>query len=302
MKRAKPSVKVQDASDSSDGEDADAKEVQVDFELYNPSEIDFLSVKNLSRAMLANISGDLSLASTISQAILDGDVGSVVKSEGYTDALAVISVLPLWGEKSEAWAKVFLDSVGIAKKDAVGVGLLVNLRIINMPVMKLAPAMHKCLFDEVAKQRTGDNKYTRYIMVNPYYLSNELDEANEEGEKKGDDDDDDEKKDEEEEEAEDKAAKRKTKKAAKKKAKMEESVKAAAAEAQAVLDAEKIYVRAEEELYVDAADKVVEVKPSPLSSSADAHSLLVPKHTQVIIVSAAKIPAILKRMNMEFQG
>ena len=48
--------------------------------------------------MLANISCDLSLAPTI-DSILAGDVGSVVKCEGYTDALAVISGLPLWREK-----------------------------------------------------------------------------------------------------------------------------------------------------------------------------------------------------------
>ena len=292
-------MKFEDASDSSDGDDDGSKEVQVDFELFNPSEIDFLSVKNYCRALLANVSGNLDLASAITQSILDGDVGSVVKSEGYTDALAVISALPLWEEKNAAWANVFLESAGIAKKDAAGVGLLINLRIINMPVMKLAPAMHKCLFDEIAKQRKGDGKYTRFVLVAPYYFSSELDEA-----KDGEDGDEEDKEDEKkaEESAEDKAAKRKSKKNAKKKAKMEESVKAAAAEAQAALDAEKIYVRAEEELYVDAADKVTEVKPSPLSSSADAHSLLVPKHTQVVVVSASKVPAVLKKMNMEYMG
>ena len=299
MKRNKPGVKVEDdvfddpQDDPSD--DDDTKEIQVDFDLYNQSEIDFLSVKNYCRALLANVSGDLDLAPQVAQAILDADIGSVVKSEGYTDALAVITVLPLWGEKVQPWAGTFLGRAGIDAKDAVGLGLLVNLRIINMPVLKLAPAMHKCLFGEVDQRPKTAEKYTRYLLFAPYYFESELDEGE-------DDEDGDEDEEDGEESGKDEKEARKQKKLAKKKAKTEAAVKAQAKEAQQAASMEKVYVRAEEELYVDAADSVKDVKPSLLSSSVDAHSLLVPKHTLAVVVSASKIPGILKRMHTEFMG
>lgn len=301
MKRSKPGVKVADdvfddpQDDPSD--DDDTKEIQVDFDLYNQSEIDFLSVKNYCRALLANVSGDLDLAPQVAQAILDADIGSVVKSEGYTDALAVITVLPLWGEKVQPWAGTFLARAGIDPKDAKGLGLLVNLRIINMPVLKLAPAMHKCLFGEVDQRPKTAEKYTRYLLFAPYYFESELDEG-EDDDEEGDEDDG----DEGSEGEKDEKAARKQKKLAKKKAKTEAAVKAQAKEAQQAASMEKVYVRAEEELYVDAADSVKDVKPSLLSSSVDAHSLLVPKHTLAVVVSASKIPGILKRMHTEFMG
>lgn len=302
MKRSKPGVKVQDdvfddpQDDPSD--DDDTKEVQVDFDLYNQSEIDFLSVKNYCRALLANVSGNLDLAPQVAQAILDADIGSVVKSEGYTDALAVITVLPLWGEKVQPWAGTFLERAGIDAKDAKGLGLLVNLRIINMPVLKLAPAMHKCLFGEVDQRPKTAEKYTRYLLFVPYYYENELDKDDDEEEEDDDGEDD----DEGEKDEKDEKAARKQKKLAKKKAKTEAAVKAQAKEAQQTANMEKVYVRAEEELYVDAADSVKDVKPSLLSSSVDAHSLLVPKHTLAVVVSASKIPGILKKMHTEFMG
>ena len=307
MKRNKPSVKVEDdvfddpQDDPSD--DDDTKEVQVDFDLYNQSEIDFLSVKNYCRALLANVSGDLDLAPQVAQAVLDADIGSVVKSEGYTDALAVITVLPLWGEKVQAWAGTFLARAGIAPADAQGLGLLVNLRIINMPVLKLAPAMHKCLFSEVDQRPKTAEKYTKYLLFAPYYFESEIDEEDEDEEDEDDEDDDEEeeKKDKKAEGKDNKTA-RKQKKLAKKKAKTEASVKAQAKEAQQAASMEKIFVRAEEELYVDAAESVKDVKPSLLSSSVDAHSLLVPKHTLAVVVPASRIPGILKRMHTEFMG
>ena len=281
-KEEEPKKKAKEEKKSDDEDDGDeAQEVQVDFEFYNPSDIDYLSVKNYCRALLANVAGNLDLAPVLAQAILDADVGSVVKCEGYTDALAVITVLPLWGDKAAPeWAGPFLAAAGVEHKDAKGLGLLVNLRIANMPVVKLAPAMHGCVFGEVAKRPKSAPKYTRYLVVAPYYLESEIDDDDDEGEDESDED-----------EGARKAKKSKKTKAAKK-----------AKKASSSGGSEKVYVRPEEELYVAAADALRELTPSSLSASADVHSLLVPKHAQAATVAASKVPSILQQMQIEFMA
>ena len=277
-KKEEDEKRAAEAEDDSDEEEEEEEqqEVQVDFEFYNPSEIDYQSVKNYCRALLANVAGNLDLAPALAQAVLDADVGSVVKCEGYTDALAVITVLPLWGDKVGAWAAPFLAAAGVAAKDAKGLGLLVNLRIANMPVVKLAPAMHRSLFGEVAKRPKSAGAFTRYLLIAPYYLESELDEGG-----NGDDDDDG-----------DEGRGKKTAKAK----------KDALAAAPAGESGEKVFVRAEEELYVEVADVCNELVPSSLTSTGDVHSLLVPKHAQAVVVAASKVPGVLNKILMEFSG
>ena len=86
----------------------------------------------------------------------------VVKTEGKTDPFAVLCVLPLTG--NDRWKVEICKKMGLDESEVSKTGFIMNHRIVNMPVMKLAPAIHGLLWEEVAKRNATSTPYTQYVL------------------------------------------------------------------------------------------------------------------------------------------
>lgn len=70
--------------------------IEVDFDFFNPTEIDFHSIKLLLTQLLSHDSINLDLGSISDLIISQSNIGSVVKTDGEeSDPFAILSVLNL---------------------------------------------------------------------------------------------------------------------------------------------------------------------------------------------------------------
>jgi len=135
----------------------------------------------LLRGLLAGPDDDVE---GLADAVIAADVGSVVKSQGYADALGVITILDM--ATSKPWASQIARLAGIESSsnsssstaaaatttpdvDRNSLGLIVNERIVNMPTLRLAPAMHRSLFNELAERGPGAKQFERFLLIAPFF-------------------------------------------------------------------------------------------------------------------------------------
>ncbi|EEB05728.1 CDK regulator [Schizosaccharomyces japonicus yFS275] len=162
----------------------DSDIIQVDFEFFDIKPIDFHASKNLLKQLFGYDHTFINL-SAVSDFILGSAVaGSTVKVDGpESDPYAMLALLDVSANKAqEALSciikylsdrsasanpelKNFFES-SLADGSKEHVGLLLNERLINMPV-QVIPPMYKMLFDELAQDKKGE--FTHYILVSKTY-------------------------------------------------------------------------------------------------------------------------------------
>lgn len=269
LKKKSKKSKSSENEDDDDEDNAPMEELQVDFDFFNQQPKDRRAIYGLVKNLLCGREFDVD---GLTQAIINADVGSVIKSDGYEDALAVITILDLEEEaacndENTEWIKNILKCLNISSEDAKSMGLIINERIVNMPTFTLAPAIHKSVFNEMEKERPiTAKKFKKYLLIAPY--CNVVSKAG----SKGDDDDDDYSDDEDEK---DEVAKE---------VKKEKQLK-------------NEFARPEEEIYLAEAEKKIEITPAgghqdPRPTIAG----LINEHAVAGIIDAKKIPGILKQI------
>lgn len=269
--KSKPS---ENDDDDDDDESGPMEELQVDFDFFNQQPKDRRAIYGLVKNLLCGRDFDVD---GLTQAIINADVGSVVKSDGYDDALAVITILDLeedapCNDENTEWIKNILKCLKISKDEAKDMGLIINERIVNMPTFTLAPAIHKSVFNELEKERPITAKrFKKYLLIAPY--CNVVSKA----EGKSDDDDDSDDSDESDDDVKDDVK--------------SDVITGGKGEKK------NEFVRPEEEIYLSVAEKKIEIAPGgghqdPRPTIAG----LVCEHAVAGIIDAKKIPGVLKQI------
>lgn len=144
-----------------DGDDQEEQEiVDVDFDFYDPTEIDFHAIKNLLRQLLDSDCDSFEL-STFADIILDSTSsrGTTVKVDGEeTDPYALLSIVDLNKHKEKPAMKTLMEYLIsktskkpefnrklrqlLASSSKSKIGLVFSERMINMPV-EIMPPMYK---------------------------------------------------------------------------------------------------------------------------------------------------------------
>ncbi|KAJ7569541.1 hypothetical protein O6H91_01G083000 [Diphasiastrum complanatum] len=156
------SKRLDDASDSSnDGSSQFSQDVvNVDFEFFDPKESDFHGLQALLRSYLDDVAWDLT---TFVELILaQTTVGTVIKTAEDESPIGFITALNLERYKAHSCMQeirtFLMEKCGstseAGKLEALwqkqqGVGLIVNERLVNVPV-DLAPPLYEGLFQEIA--------------------------------------------------------------------------------------------------------------------------------------------------------
>ena len=267
-KKGKSKGKSNNNDDDDDDENGPMEELQVDFDFFNQQPKDRRAIYGLVKNLLCGREFDVD---GLTQAIINADVGSVIKSDGYDDALAVITILDLEEEapcndENTEWISNILKCLKISKEEAKDMGLIINERIVNMPTFTLAPAIHKSVFNEMEKERPiTAKKFKKYLLIAPYcnVVSKPEDDFDD-----SDESDDDVKDDVKNDVTNGGKAEKKNE-----------------------------FVRPEEEIYLSVAEKKIEIAPGgghqdPRPTIAG----LVCEHAVAGIIDAKKIPGVLKQI------
>ena len=220
-----------DSGNSSDGGKTEKKEINVDFEFYDPKPIDFLGLKMLLSTWLDGLEFD---SSGLCDALISQrTVGTVLKTEEAGDPIGVLSCLDARrslkkeGKEKEdgrhvpalaqlerylascaptpadaAKVKAAFAAAGGENKGSIGhTGVLVSERLLNIPPAVAQP-LHEALFDEIAwateDEPTAELKasfgFGQYLVVSRVYLDDGKGGEEEEEEEDEDESDEDEKK------------------------------------------------------------------------------------------------------------
>lgn len=145
--------KRKDASNDSDDEDGGI--VQVDFEFFDPNSNDYLALKNLLNQLLQSDAQGLAVEGLADLLVAQTLVGTTVKTDGRdSDPYAFLSIVNLDVHKEHASVSA-LRSYIASKHPSIApllqastVGLVVSERLINMPV-QVVPPMYRMLLDEI---------------------------------------------------------------------------------------------------------------------------------------------------------
>ncbi|KAJ7569542.1 hypothetical protein O6H91_01G083000 [Diphasiastrum complanatum] len=183
------SKRLDDASDSSnDGSSQFSQDVvNVDFEFFDPKESDFHGLQALLRSYLDDVAWDLT---TFVELILaQTTVGTVIKTAEDESPIGFITALNLERYKAHSCMQeirtFLMEKCGstseAGKLEALwqkqqGVGLIVNERLVNVPV-DLAPPLYEGLFQEIAWATEDEPiqslrdafKFTDYLILTRVY-------------------------------------------------------------------------------------------------------------------------------------
>ncbi|BDA42499.1 Protein bcp1 [Coccomyxa sp. Obi] len=168
-----------------DPEDDDI--VNIDFEFFDPAEIDFHGLKSLLRTFLDG--EDFSCSELVDTIIKQSTVGTTVKTSEEDDPIGVITALNIQRyhklsclkEVCQFLLKQCQDEQLKAKLqevwDQAGTGLIVSERLINCPPQLASPLQH-ALFDEEIPWATEDEpseelrnsyKFERFLFISRVY-------------------------------------------------------------------------------------------------------------------------------------
>ncbi|KAF8303096.1 hypothetical protein DL93DRAFT_2090391 [Clavulina sp. PMI_390] len=176
---------------SSDGEEPSL--VNVDFDFFDPKEIDFIAIKRLLSQLFQADAEDLH-THELTELILSQPIGTTVKTDGIdSDPYAFLTVLNMNAHQEnvaiQALVEYLLQKCAalrpmfeelrqlFAPNSNSQVGLILSERLINMPV-QVAPHMYRLLNDEM-RWAIDDNKpynFSHYICVSRTYELSEEDE------------------------------------------------------------------------------------------------------------------------------
>ncbi|KAG0179968.1 Mss4p nuclear export [Apophysomyces sp. BC1021] len=159
-----------DNHDSSD-EDSDGAPqdiIDVDFDFYNPEEVDFHALKRLLSQLFSSDAELIQINDIIDILIEENHVGTTVKVDGQeSDPYAVLSVINLNEQKNEELHKVVNNILGL---NADAVGWVVSERFINMPV-EIMPPMYTMLQQELAQavEKAKPYAFEWYMFISKTY-------------------------------------------------------------------------------------------------------------------------------------
>ncbi|KAF3022004.1 hypothetical protein G7054_g4263 [Neopestalotiopsis clavispora] len=186
--------------ESSDDDDFDI--VNVDFEWFNFTEIDFHGVKSLLRQLL-DVDSQLFDVSGLADLIINqSTIGSTVKVDGKeTDPYAMLTALNLHEHREKKPVADLIQYIGEKAKTieslaplpellASGkhVGLVLSERLINMP-SEISPPMYNLLTEEIeaAVEDKEPYEFSHYLILSKVYheVESTLDIIDERKKKKG---------------------------------------------------------------------------------------------------------------------
>ncbi|KAF9161689.1 Mss4p nuclear export [Actinomortierella ambigua] len=183
---------VEMASHSDDsGSDGEGEEIiNVDFEFFDPKEIDFHAVKNLLSQYFASDAILFQTSELSDMIIKQANVGTTIKVNGAdSDPFSLMTVLNMndhiYRQKSEVMKQIKQYLEGKAKSNdkfqaklkqllkedsKQHLGLVISERFINMPV-ETAPPMWRMLSDEVkwAIEEGLPFNFEYYLLISPTY-------------------------------------------------------------------------------------------------------------------------------------
>ncbi|KAJ2665565.1 Mss4p nuclear export [Coemansia sp. RSA 1200] len=205
---SKPEPSNDSSSSSSDGDSSDneGSTVDVDFEFFEPSEIDFHGLKSLLTSAFGDDAQDFDISGLADLVLEQSEVGSTVKTDGEaSDPYGIFTVLSFnrnsnvsvvrqikdyllkKAEKTKAGAYGRLADILNAPDNHVG--LLISERVVNVPPQVIAP-MLRMLVDEMEGADRVDETYNfdYFLLLCPLYR--ETESIAEEGGSDSDSDDD----------------------------------------------------------------------------------------------------------------
>ncbi|KAI8886435.1 hypothetical protein K501DRAFT_177673 [Backusella circina FSU 941] len=164
---------ARDASDDEDSDDGLQDIVDVDFDFYNPDEIDFHALKKLLTQLFASDAELLELGDFADIMIEENQVGTTVKVDDMkSDPYAILSIINLnhqkCPKKDEALYKAVQDILSLSTEKQLG--WVVSERFINMPV-EIMPPMYSMLQEETQKAIKENEPYVFewYMFVSKTY-------------------------------------------------------------------------------------------------------------------------------------
>ncbi|KAI8987881.1 p21-C-terminal region-binding protein-domain-containing protein [Mycotypha africana] len=192
LKRAASNAR---GSDSEESDDNLQEIVDVDFDFYNPDEIDFQALKKLLTQLFSTDSDLINLGDLADIIIEENHIGTTVKvDDQQSDPYAVLSVINLnhqkqlctylankCPKKDEKLYTAVKEMLSLESTDK-HIGWIISERFINMPVEIMAP-MYNMLTEElknvVAKKEPYDFEWYMFISKTYKEVESTLDEEEE---------------------------------------------------------------------------------------------------------------------------
>ncbi|CAO3634281.1 unnamed protein product [Cunninghamella blakesleeana] len=188
----------QNASSDEDSDGSFQDIIDVDFDFYNPEEIDYQAFKRLLGQLFSSDTELIETGDIADILIEENHVGTTIKVDGQEfDPYAILSVINLKEQKANKGVKSLCDylSKKCPKKDAGlhdaimnilslenNVGWVVSERFINMPV-EVMPPMYNLLRKEMKNAADNGEPYTFewFMFISKVYkeVSPTVDEDNE---------------------------------------------------------------------------------------------------------------------------
>ncbi|EJT99029.1 hypothetical protein DACRYDRAFT_110355 [Dacryopinax primogenitus] len=174
-------------SDEESGDSSDESTIQLDFDFFSPTEIDYQAFHRLLIQLFQSDAEPLHLRDLADLIISQGHIGSTVKLDGEeSDPLAVLSVVNMRVHADNPAVRAIRDYV-LSKTSADpafektlqalfsadkehDVGLILSERLINMPV-QIIPPMWKMLGQEVQAAQEGGQpfQFSHFLVVSRTY-------------------------------------------------------------------------------------------------------------------------------------
>lgn len=175
-----------DASSSDSDSDGEDQIVNVDFDYFDPTEIDFHAIKNLLRQLFDADSVLFDLSTIADLVIKQSGVGTTIKTDGKeSDPFALLTVLDMKpttpSPALKALADYFIQKTQdnaaynrklrqiLAPSSTSKVGLILSERLINMPT-EVVPPMYDMLYRESA---AAGLEFDNFIILSKVFTEQE---------------------------------------------------------------------------------------------------------------------------------
>ncbi|KAB5593564.1 Beta-lactamase superfamily domain-containing protein [Ceratobasidium theobromae] len=178
-----PVSKRKNNESESDSEEETQELVDVDFEFFGPTEIDFLALKRLLNQLFSSDSSDFHIEKLVELILSQPGIGSTVKTDGPdSDPYAILTAINVNENKDHPSIRAIMAYLmeKVTTASALGkllspqalsasaghTGLIISERLINMPP-QIMPPMYKMLGDELQNAIDQNEPYLfdNYIVI-----------------------------------------------------------------------------------------------------------------------------------------
>ncbi|KAF8707540.1 nuclear export, actin cytoskeleton organization and vesicular transport, partial [Rhizoctonia solani] len=178
---------------NSESEEESRELVDVDFEFFGPTEIDYLALKRLLNQLFSTDSATFQVEHLTELILAQPGIGSTVKTDGIdSDPYAILTVLNMNVHKDHPSIKSIIKYLleKIPKDSPVGsmlanllspraldaphghTGLIISERLINMPP-QIMPPMYRMLQDELNEPY----RFNNYVMISRCFRFDDTEES-----------------------------------------------------------------------------------------------------------------------------